>query len=81
MNGGKYLNSVEMTIVRDAETIGGIWVTSVGENLYRVEVDPICGVFLDRLRDLRHLPRYGDIVEAQKTGPDTTLEPATARTA
>lgn len=47
---------------------GEILVSPMGGDRYRVEVDTIIRILLDRPRDYVHLPRWGDVVEAREIG-------------
>jgi len=69
MTGEPDVEPIEMTIQWNDATQEGILVTPLGDNRYRVEVDVISCMLLDRPRDYVPLPRWGDVVEAREIGP------------
>lgn len=46
-------------------------VTRVGPGRFRLEQDPLSCLMAERPRDLKRLPNYGDIIEAEEIAPNT----------
>lgn len=72
MDPEREFHTVEVDLQWDDEAMDrGFLVTPLGNDRYRVEVDPMGCMIADEPRELRKLPLYGDVIEAKAAGPNT----------
>ena len=55
-------------------SIGSIVVTPLANRRYRLELDPLSCLMAEGAQDLRELPSYGDVIEAEQVGESSYRE-------